>query len=95
MYPETPVGIIEAKADGIPDDVVERAVALAEADESWHYGKAPKGVAAAAVYAAYLETRPRAAPGAGRPTQSMVAERFDTNSVTLRERFHELPEVER
>lgn len=92
MNYDTPIDLIEEQADEHAVDVVERALALAEADDSWKRGALPKGVAAAAVYAAYVDQRPRAKPGEGRPTQDQVAEAFDTNAVTLRERYKALPE---
>jgi transcription initiation factor TFIIIB Brf1 subunit/transcription initiation factor TFIIB len=89
---ETPMDLIQDRADDHAEDVVYRALALAEADDAWKRGAQPKTVAAAAMYAAYLDQRPRATAGEGRPTQQAVADWFDTNRVTLRERFNNLPE---
>jgi transcription initiation factor TFIIIB Brf1 subunit/transcription initiation factor TFIIB len=89
---ETPMDLIQDRADDHAEDVVYRALALAEADDAWTRGAKAKTVAAAAIYAAYLDQRPRATAGEGRPTQQAVADWFDTNRVTLRERFRSLPE---
>lgn len=90
----TPTELLEDHADDHDEDVMDRAFALAEADDQIERGVHPKGVAAAALYAAYLETRPREQSGEGRPTQKDVAEQFGTNQVTLRKRFRDLPEVD-
>lgn len=88
---ESPSDLLREHAADHPDDVVERALSLADADNQWDRGCAPKGVAAAALYAAYQEKRPRARPGDGRPTQGDVADEFGTNKMTLRQRYKALP----
>jgi len=73
-----------------PSNVRETATALATRDEMWAAGKAPRGIAAAAIYVAYTVERPFAEVGNGRPTQMEVAEEFDTSAVTLRKRLDHL-----
>lgn len=79
--------------DDHPDDVRERAKELAEADEQWSSGKAPRGIAAAALYVAYKVERPLAEPGDGSPTQMDLAAEFDTSAVTLRDRMGHLKDL--
>jgi transcription initiation factor TFIIIB Brf1 subunit/transcription initiation factor TFIIB len=89
---QSPEDLLEQVAADAPEDVLHRALALAEADSAWEGGATAKGVAAAALYAAWLDQRPRAKAGEGRPRQTEVAAQFDTNVVTLRQRFRDLPE---
>ncbi|AGM11171.1 hypothetical protein M197_gp04 [Haloarcula hispanica tailed virus 2] len=92
MNYSTPMDLIEEREDDYPEDVAYRALALAEASEDWKRGATPKAVAAACVYAAWLDQRPRAKAGDGRPRQKDVAAEYDTNVVTLRQRLRNLPE---
>ena len=79
--------------DDHPEDVRETATALATHDETWTSGKAPRGIAAAALYVAYMAERPVAEAGSGRPTQMELADEFDTTAVTLRERMDHLRKI--
>lgn len=79
--------------DDHPEDVRETAKDLATHDETWASGKTPRGIAAAALYVAYMMERPLDDPGDGRPTQMDLAGEFDTSAVTLRDRMGHLREV--
>ena len=73
----------------LSDEAQHRARELLEnaKQKGVHSGKSPVGLAAAAVYAAALLTNEKT-------TQAKVSEVADISEVTIRNRYHELPEAE-
>ena len=73
----------------LPEEAERRARQLLDGarEAGVHSGKSPVGLAAAAVYAASLLTNQKV-------TQAAVSEVADISEVTIRNRYHELLEVE-
>ena len=73
----------------LPEEAERRARQLLDGarEAGVHSGKSPVGLAAAAVYAASLLTNEKT-------TQAAVSEVADISEVTIRNRYHELLEVE-
>ena len=74
---------------GLSEEVARRARKLLRTakEDGRHSGKSPVGLAAAAIYAAALLTNEKV-------TQAQVSEVTDISEVTIRNRYHELLEME-
>ena len=85
--PESYVGRFVSELD-LPDetDRAARELLATGKETQIHVGKSPVGLAAAAVYAASLDTGPRV-------TQAEVSEVSDISEVTIRNRYQELLEA--